>query len=55
MVTFGKNESGGARFHAWVDQLLETSDGELTSLFQRQSTPSQKCSTALMKENPRNE
>ena len=33
MVTFGKNESGGARFHV-VDQLLETSDSELTSLFQ---------------------
>ncbi|MGB1757568.1 MAG: SRPBCC family protein, partial [Pseudomonadales bacterium] len=39
MVTFGKNESGGARFHAWVDQLLETSDSELTSLFQAPVDP----------------
>ena len=39
MVTFGKNEGGGARFHAWVDQLLETSDGELASLFQEQADP----------------
>jgi len=38
-VTFGKNESGGARFHAWVDQLLETPDGELTSLFQAPGDP----------------
>ena len=39
MVTFGKNEGGGGRFHAWVDQLFETSDGELASLFQEQADP----------------
>ena len=39
MVTFGKNESGGARFHAWVDQLLETSDSKLASLFQEPVDP----------------
>ena len=39
MVTFGKNEGGGARFHAWVDQLLENSDGELASLFREQADP----------------
>ncbi|MBV44693.1 MAG: hypothetical protein CML87_02460 [Rhodobiaceae bacterium] len=32
-VKFGRNEGGGRRFHKWVDQLLNTEDKNLTSLF----------------------
>ncbi|MCK9988954.1 MAG: hypothetical protein AzoDbin1_05426, partial [Azoarcus sp.] len=30
---FGRNESGGQRFHGWVDALLAASDAELPKLF----------------------
>ena len=32
-VLFGRNEGGGQRFHAFLDQLLETDDGDLSQLF----------------------
>ena len=32
-VMFGRNESGGQRFHGWVDKLLDTEDADLADLF----------------------
>ena len=32
-VMFGRNESGGQRFHGWVDRLLDTEDADLADLF----------------------
>ncbi|MEO1056049.1 MAG: aromatic ring-hydroxylating dioxygenase subunit alpha [Actinomycetota bacterium] len=32
-VLFGRNEGGGQRFHAFLDRLLETSDGDVSQLF----------------------
>jgi len=32
-VLFGRNEAGGQRFHAWLDRLLATDDGDLNALF----------------------
>ena len=39
VVTFGKNEGGGSRFHAWVDLLLQTPDQELGALFKNPFDP----------------
>ena len=39
VVTFGKNEGGGSRFHAWVDLLLQTPDQELGALFKNPVDP----------------
>jgi phenylpropionate dioxygenase-like ring-hydroxylating dioxygenase large terminal subunit len=33
-VMFGRNEAGGQNFHHWLDQILETPDDALESLFQ---------------------
>lgn len=30
---FGKNETGGQRFHRWVDALVEADDADLAELF----------------------
>ena len=32
-VLFGRNEGGAQTFHAWVDRVLETEDGDLNALF----------------------
>jgi len=32
-VMFGRNEGGGQTFHKWVDQLINTDDRNLPSLF----------------------
>ena len=32
-VLFGRNESGGQRFHRWVEALLNTDDEGLSDLF----------------------
>lgn len=37
-VLFGRNEGGGQRFHRWVDTLIETSDGDVASLFKADLT-----------------
>ncbi len=34
-LLFGRNESGGQRFHGWVDAVLGTPDDELDDLFRR--------------------
>lgn len=34
-VLFGRNESGGQRFHRWVEALVRTEDADLAALFAR--------------------
>ncbi len=36
-VMFGRNEAGGQNFHRWLDVLLNTSDEDLPSLFNKNS------------------
>jgi hypothetical protein len=31
---FGRNEAGGQRFHGWVNDLIETDDDDLASVFE---------------------
>jgi len=38
-VLFGRNEGGGQRFHAWVEQLLETDDADLPKLLNSKVGP----------------
>jgi phenylpropionate dioxygenase-like ring-hydroxylating dioxygenase large terminal subunit len=38
-VLFGRNEGGGQRFHAWLDRLLATEDGDLGALFAQSERP----------------
>ncbi|MGI9625035.1 MAG: SRPBCC family protein, partial [Acidimicrobiales bacterium] len=32
---FGRNETGGQRFHSWIEALVNTSDDDLKGLFER--------------------